>query len=31
MEFIKIFDDDEDQSYLIWDFDSHGFVVVLEV
>ena len=30
LNFLKIFDDDN-ESYLIWDFDSHGFVVVLEV
>lgn len=30
MEFIEIFDDDPGE-YLIWGFDSYGFVVVIRV
>lgn len=30
MNLIKIFDDDPDE-YLFWDFDTHGFVVVIHL
>lgn len=30
MGFIKIFDDDPGE-YLLWDFDSYGFVIVLHI